>query len=179
MQGKRPMAYFSKSFQGRNLLLSTYEKELMALVSCTQKWRHYLLGRHFVVRTDHSSLKYLWDQKLTTSAQHKWLIKLTGFDFHGDYEKGVDNCVVDALSRRFEFNRIFRVLREQGRYFTFFISCYYIVDSPMARYYKGRGSIPRRNAKAGFRNKFKGAFSNSLEYRKWCQDMRMFLRWNS
>lgn len=106
MQGKRPMAYFSKSFQGRNLLLSTYEKELMALVSCIQKWRHYLLGRHFVVRTDHSSLKYLWDQKLTTSAQHKWLIKLTGFDFHRDYENGVDNCVVDALSRRFEFNNL-------------------------------------------------------------------------
>lgn len=72
----------------------------MALVLSVQKWRHYLHGRHFIVKTDHSSLKYLWDQKLTTSAQHRWLVKLMGFDFHIECKKGIDNTVADVLSRR-------------------------------------------------------------------------------
>jgi hypothetical protein len=59
MQDKQPIAYFSQALHGRNLNLSTYEKEMLALVTAIQKWRPYLLGQQFVVRTDHHSLKYL------------------------------------------------------------------------------------------------------------------------
>ena len=57
---ERPIAFFSQALQGKNLLLSTYEKEILALVLAVQKWRPYLLGRQFIVKTDHQSLKYLW-----------------------------------------------------------------------------------------------------------------------
>ena len=62
MQENKPIAYFSTILKGRGLTLSTYEKELMALVVAVKHWRHYLLGRMFTVRTDHKSLKYLWEQ---------------------------------------------------------------------------------------------------------------------
>jgi len=39
MQGLRPIAYFSQALHGRNLTLSTYEKEMLALVTSVQKWR--------------------------------------------------------------------------------------------------------------------------------------------
>lgn len=52
MQKQRLIFYFSIALKGKNLFLSTYEKELMALVLAVKKWRLYLLGRHFVVRTD-------------------------------------------------------------------------------------------------------------------------------
>jgi len=58
MQDRRPIAYFSQALHGRNLKLSTYEKEMLALVTSIQRWRPYLLGQRFVVRTDHRSLKY-------------------------------------------------------------------------------------------------------------------------
>ena len=61
MQERLPIAFFSQALQGRNLLLSTYEKEMLALVLAVQKWRPYLLGRTFIVRIDHCSLKYLWE----------------------------------------------------------------------------------------------------------------------
>ena len=43
----RPIAYFSQALHGKNLL-STYEKEILALVIAVQKWRPYLLGRKFI-----------------------------------------------------------------------------------------------------------------------------------
>jgi hypothetical protein len=71
MQGRRPIAYFSQALHGRNLVLSTYEKEMLALVTAIHKWRPYLLGHRFVVRTDHRSLKFLWDQTIATEAQQR------------------------------------------------------------------------------------------------------------
>ena len=48
-----PIAFYSFAVQGKNLLLSTYEKEILALVLAVQKWQPYLLSRLFIVRTDH------------------------------------------------------------------------------------------------------------------------------
>ncbi|GKE82131.1 ty3-gypsy retrotransposon protein [Tanacetum coccineum] len=70
---ERSISFFSQALQGSNLLLSTYEKEILALVLAVQKWRPYILGRQFIVRTDHESLKHLWTQKITTPAQQRWL----------------------------------------------------------------------------------------------------------
>lgn len=39
-------------------------QELMAIVITFQKWRHYLLGRHFKVWTDKKSLQFLTNQKV-------------------------------------------------------------------------------------------------------------------
>lgn len=45
MQEGRPLAYLSQVLKGKNPFLSTYEKELLALVLAIRKWRHYLLGQ--------------------------------------------------------------------------------------------------------------------------------------
>jgi len=50
------------------------------------------------VRTDHFSLKYLLDQRLTTDFQQKWLVKPIEFDFFIEYKKGQENVVANALS---------------------------------------------------------------------------------
>lgn len=58
MQGRRPLAYLSKSLGTRNQGLSTYKNEVLALLTAVQKWRHYLQGMPFIIKTDHMSLKY-------------------------------------------------------------------------------------------------------------------------
>lgn len=102
MLQEHPIAYFSQILHGKHLLLSTYEKEILALILAVQKWRPYLLGKQFTVHTEHQSLKYLWSQKITTSAQKRWLYKLMGYDFKVEYKRGGENILVDALSRRHE-----------------------------------------------------------------------------
>ncbi|XP_022888557.1 uncharacterized protein LOC111404064 [Olea europaea var. sylvestris] len=95
MQQGRPIAFFSQALHGKNLALSTYEKEMLALVKAVQKWRPYLLGTKFTVRTDQKSLQYLLGQTITTVAQQKWLVKLLGFDFEIHYKKGKENSAPD------------------------------------------------------------------------------------
>ncbi|XP_042950388.1 uncharacterized protein LOC122282508 [Carya illinoinensis] len=88
MQKGRPIAYLSQGLKGRSLMLSTYEKELLALVMAIRKWRHYLVGQHFKVRTDQQALKYLLEQRVGTPAQQKWVSKLLGYDFSVEYRSG-------------------------------------------------------------------------------------------
>ena len=63
-QKGRPLAFFSQALAGRARYKSVYERELMAIVLAIQKWRHYLLGCHFMVKTDQKSLKHLLEQRL-------------------------------------------------------------------------------------------------------------------
>jgi hypothetical protein len=99
MQEGKPIAYYSHKLKGRNLLLSTYEKEMLALVSAVQKWRHYLLGYKFKVKTDQQALKHLLQQRIGTPTQQRWVSKLLGFDFKVEYKQGKENKAADALSR--------------------------------------------------------------------------------
>lgn len=99
-QGAGPIAYFSRPVAARHQALAAYERELIGLVQAVRHWRPYLWGRQFLVKTDHYSLKYLLDQRLSTIPQHHWVSKLLGFDFTVEYKPGKQNAAADALSRR-------------------------------------------------------------------------------
>jgi hypothetical protein len=60
-----------------------------------------LTDKPFIIKTDHISLKYLLEQRLTHSLQHKGMYKLMRLDYVIQYKKGVDNRAADALSRKF------------------------------------------------------------------------------
>lgn len=99
MQDGQPLAYISRHLKGKQLALSIYEKELLAVIFAVQKWRHYLLTQHFIIRTDQRSLKYVLEQRLNTPIQQQWLPKLLEFDYTIQYKKGKENLVADVLSR--------------------------------------------------------------------------------
>lgn len=79
--------------------MSTYEREMLAIMFAIKHWEHYLLSRHFIIKTYHRSLKYLLEKRVSTSAQHVQLSKLQPFDYVIEYKQGYENRVADALSR--------------------------------------------------------------------------------
>ena len=81
----------------------------MVILVAVMRWNAYLLGRHFTIKTDHQSLKFLLDQKTSTPAQQQWVLRTMGYDFEVVYRKGTNNTVADTLSRRpiGEFQAIF------------------------------------------------------------------------
>lgn len=99
MQNQRPIDFYSQVLSKQARSKSVYERELMPIVLAVQKWRPCLLGRRFVVRINQKSLKLLLEQRVVSAEHEKWLSKLLGFDFEIQYCLGLENKVVDALSR--------------------------------------------------------------------------------
>ena len=59
MQDEHQIAFESRKLNKREQLKSTYDKEMLAIMHALVKWRQYLLGSKFMIRTDHNSLQYL------------------------------------------------------------------------------------------------------------------------
>lgn len=80
MQGGRPVTFESKKLDRTQRNYSAYERELLAIIHALKKWRHYLYGATFEVRTDHESLKWLSSQKELTGRKVHWAQILQEFD---------------------------------------------------------------------------------------------------
>ena len=101
MQEGRPLAYLSQALKGKNLFLSTYEKEFLALVLAIQNRRHYLLGHRIKVRIDQQALNFLLEQKVGITFQQKWITNLLGFDFSVEYRSGKRSLQVTRPWKQF------------------------------------------------------------------------------
>ena len=97
---QHPVSYLSKKLQKGERHLATVEKECLAIVYAVQKLSPYIWGRHFILCTDHSPLRWLKTMKTHNSKLMRWALLLQDFDFEVKVVKGTMNCVADALSRR-------------------------------------------------------------------------------
>jgi hypothetical protein len=67
MQDGRPLAFNSKQISEWHLGQSIYEKEMFAIMHVVDLWRPYLLGQRFQIKTNHQSLKYFLEQRISSS----------------------------------------------------------------------------------------------------------------
>jgi hypothetical protein len=67
------------AFESRKLSITeknytTTEREGLEMVYALQKFKHYLLGSHFNMYTDHSSLKYLVNKPVLGERICRWIL---------------------------------------------------------------------------------------------------------
>ena len=60
---ERVIAYRSKTLSKSELNYCVTDSKLFAIKHFVEHYKHYLLGRHFTVRTDHQALKWLFSKK--------------------------------------------------------------------------------------------------------------------
>jgi hypothetical protein len=126
----------------------THDLELATIVHALKMWRHYLLGRKFVLMTDHYGLRYLFDQPKLNSRQARWMAFLSKFHFEIKHIKGKENKVSDVLSRSMktihliavstcEMNVKERVRNAQETYTFFHTMTSYLEQEPTGIKYEG------------------------------------------
>ena len=74
-------------------------KELLAVVTFLNHFRHYLIGRPFTIRTDHGALTWLQNFKSPEGQLARWLEKLQDYQFTIIHHPGRKHNNADALSR--------------------------------------------------------------------------------
>ena len=94
------IAYGSRTLTDEESRYCVCRKELLAIVHHIHLFEPYLILKHFTVRTDHHSLKYLQKFKVQNGQMARWLDFLQSFDFEIIYRKGDKNGNADAMSRQ-------------------------------------------------------------------------------
>lgn len=88
MQEKHPIAFESRKLKGPERGYSIYDKEMLAIMHALAKFRQYLIGSKFYIKTDHNSLRHFLGQRDLNDCQQKWVSKLQSYDFDITYFKG-------------------------------------------------------------------------------------------
>lgn len=93
------IAYASRALTKQERRYATTKKELLSVVTFTKHFKHYLLGKEFVLRTDHSSLRWLHNFQGLEGQLARWLEQLASFQYKIVHRPGRVHSNADALSR--------------------------------------------------------------------------------
>ena len=96
---EHPVGYFSRKLLPREERYSTIEKECLAIKRGVEAFSVYLVGRDFVIQTDHRALQWLNSLKDSNSRLTRWSLTLQAYSFSVRHRPGTTNSNADALSR--------------------------------------------------------------------------------
>ena len=100
-QGKeRVIAYYSRVLTKTERQYCVTRRELLAVICAVKHFHHYLYGRHFVIRSDHGSLRWLLNFKNAEGQMARWLGDLGTYDYEIQHRPGSQHGNADGLSRR-------------------------------------------------------------------------------
>jgi hypothetical protein len=92
------IGYGSKTLQTHEQTFGVSHLEAYAVVWAVQHFRHYLQGRNFLIKCDHSSLKFIFGNENPSPKVARWASLLMEYDYDLEYIRGKRNPA-DALSR--------------------------------------------------------------------------------
>ena len=99
LQDGKPVEFYSRKLSNVEQRYPTYEREAAAMVSAMLHFRPFLIGRHFILQTDHRPL-LAWRSKMPeTKRQARLWVKVQDLDYDIEYIPGEQNVLADFMSR--------------------------------------------------------------------------------
>ena len=95
-----PVAFLSEKMSPAECNYVIGDKELLAIVTCLEKWHMYLHGVPFLIYTDHHNLQNFGTKALLNRRQARWAGLLAQYEFHIQFRLGKANGKADVLTRR-------------------------------------------------------------------------------
>ncbi|KAK2721181.1 hypothetical protein QYM36_003451, partial [Artemia franciscana] len=92
---ERVIAYASRTLTSGESNYSTTQLELLSIIHHLNKFRHYLVGRKFKLRSDHKSLQYLQTFKKPSEILARSILKIQDLDYEFEHLKGKQNAPCD------------------------------------------------------------------------------------
>ena len=97
---RKPIYYASRGISVSEKNYPTHKLEFLALKwAVTDKFKDYLYGTEFLVKTDNNPLTYILSTAKLDATGHRWLAELSAYNFSIEYCPGKNNTDADALSR--------------------------------------------------------------------------------
>ena len=93
------VAYGSRATNSNEANYSAPKLELLAVLYGCEHFRPYLLGRRFLLVTDHRALLWLVSTPKPPATLARWILRLSEFDFAIKHRAGTKHTNADALSR--------------------------------------------------------------------------------
>ena len=93
------IAYGSRQLSKSESNYSVCKRELLGVIYFVRHFHPYLVGKPFLLRSDHASLQWLINFKNPTGMLARWLETLNQYSFRIEYKPGPKNSAADALSR--------------------------------------------------------------------------------
>jgi len=92
------IAYSSRALSRAERNYDVTRRELLAIVNRLKTNKQYLLGRHFVIRTDHAALQWLRRTPEPMAQLARWLVLIEQFNFDVLHRQGARHGNADGLS---------------------------------------------------------------------------------
>ncbi|XP_008190241.1 uncharacterized protein K02A2.6-like [Acyrthosiphon pisum] len=101
---EKPISYASRVLTVAERKYAVIQKEALAIFWSVKKFSQYLLGRKFILCSDHKPLLALFGEhngipRMASNRLQRWTLFLSEFDYELKYVQGRNNCAADGLSR--------------------------------------------------------------------------------
>ena len=96
---RQPVYFCSRVLNQSERNYDIVEKEGLAIFWGITRLRSFLLGRKFIVHSDHRPLQYLFNNEKCAPKILRWKLQLQEYNFEVNYCKGSENKVADCLTR--------------------------------------------------------------------------------
>ena len=96
---ERVIGYGSKTLSREERNYCVTRRELLAVIHFVKAYRYYLIGKPFIIRTDHAAIRWMVQQRNPQDQLARWIQQLSEYQYTIEHRPGKKHGNADGMSR--------------------------------------------------------------------------------